>query len=126
MKLIIDIKDFDYKCCKENKVTLNLFEELIKAVSNGTIIDSKTCDSCRNQNSHHGVCDICHEHRLWTAKIDKSDVILSNKEYRELLSTDIVEDLIYDALLKCHIEPNHAYYVAHRILKENKETEANN
>ena len=119
MKLIIDIKDFDYKCCKENKVTLNLFEELVKAVSNGTIVDSKTCDSCRNKNSHHGVCDICHEHQCWTAK---------EGEYKaeNCISRDEVEDLIYDALLKCHIEPNHAYYVTKKILKENKETEANN
>ena len=35
---------------------------------NGTIIECRTCDNCRNQNSNHGVCDICHEHKCWTAK----------------------------------------------------------
>ena len=38
----------------------------------------------------------------------------------DCISSDEVEDLIYDALIKCHIEPNHAYYVAKKILKENK------
>ena len=38
----------------------------------------------------------------------------------DCISSDKVEDLIYDALIKCHIEPNHAYYVAKNILKENK------
>lgn len=26
----------------------------------------KTCDTCQNNNSHHGVCDICHNSSCWT------------------------------------------------------------
>lgn len=28
--------------------------------------EAKTCTTCQNNNSHHGVCDICHEFSCWT------------------------------------------------------------
>ena len=66
----------------------------------------------------------------WSQPIEKiiveDGIVLDDCNPENCISRDEVEDLIYDALLKCHIEPNHAYYVTKKILKENKETEANN
>lgn len=34
---------------------------------------TKTCKTCRNYGSHHGVCDICHDCSCWTKPTERGD-----------------------------------------------------
>ena len=68
---------------------------------------TKTCRTCRNFGSHHGICEICKDNRCWTEKEPQSFKWCTNcKEYdQEKHCCHRYSKVIRDAVEEIEQEP---------------------
>ena len=123
MKRIIDISDEDYREAindyeeykKHNDLVIN---SVSYAIANSIPLtertseqsDKRTCTTCRNHGSHHGICDICHDYSCWTAKEDKN---VPETNAGKIKAEDCISRNAVCEILKIHWLSN---TISHKIL----------